>query len=275
MENKEYFPLGEWQVEIDVRDGIIAHLTRECGRNVHDHHIVDVACESFERDTKGANPQSGIYEDKPQYVVKNAADLETDSLFHSDCRKKEEDIPHTRNNWVSYYFKKRMIVPTHYAIRTYDYGPGQCHLKSWLVDTSTDGKDWRKVAHEENNKQLNGKWLTGIFKVAGGRECRFIRLVNIGRNHWGSDSIWIYAWEIFGSLTELTADPLSPPARGGGRTVPSTGGSRGHTRAPSPSPGRVHLGGTMGLDDPLLPPHTSGFAWFLRCRCANDFGHLL
>jgi hypothetical protein len=44
--------------------------------------------------------------------------------------------------------------------------------------------------------------LRGGSRVTGGRECRFIRLVNIGRNHDGEDCLCISAWEIFGSLIE-------------------------------------------------------------------------
>jgi hypothetical protein len=39
--------------------------------------------------------------------------------------------PHTRNNWLCYDFKQRMIVPMHYAIRRNSNTPGSCHLKSW------------------------------------------------------------------------------------------------------------------------------------------------
>jgi hypothetical protein len=106
------------------------------------------------------------------------------------------------NNWVCYDFKKRRIVPTHYMIRTNDWGPGFGHLKSWLVEVSADGKSWREVAREEDNEQLNGKLFTGTFAVAGGGECRFIRLVNIGRNHRGNDSLFISAWEICGVLLD-------------------------------------------------------------------------
>jgi hypothetical protein len=60
----------------------------------------------------------------------------------------------------------------------------------------------REVAREEDNKQLNGKWFTGTFAVAGGEECRFIRLVNIGRNRYRNDKLCFSAWEIFGSLLE-------------------------------------------------------------------------
>jgi hypothetical protein len=118
----------------------------------------------------------------------------------SAYRKKEEDIPHTRNNWICYNFKERWIVPTHYIIRTFNGDPGESHLKSWLVETSADGEGWLEVDHKEDNNQLNGWQFTG--KFADGGECRFIRLVNIGRNHAGNDYLWITAWEIFGNLVE-------------------------------------------------------------------------
>jgi hypothetical protein len=190
------------EVKFDVPDGIIAHLTRECGGNVHDRHVVKVTCGSFEKETVGANRYSGALNNDPDYAAKNAADLETFSCFESAYRKKEEDIPHTRNNWICYDFKERRIVPTHYSIRTYCSVPDDWHLKSWLVETSADGKRWREVAREEDNKQLNRCNFTGTFEVADGGECRFIRLVNIGRNHYGRDDICISACEIFGSLVE-------------------------------------------------------------------------
>jgi hypothetical protein len=96
----------------------------------------------------------------------------------------------------------RRIVPTHYAVRTNWNCQGGHHLKSWLVETSADGDSWQEVASEEGNGQLNGEWFTVTFAVANGGECRFIRLVNIGRGHAENDDICISAWEIFGSLIE-------------------------------------------------------------------------
>jgi hypothetical protein len=72
----------------------------------------------------------------------------------------------------------------------------------WLVETSPDGDNWRKVAREKGNKQLNGSLFIGTFRVAGRRECRFIRLVNIGKNHRRTECICISVWEIFGSPVE-------------------------------------------------------------------------
>jgi hypothetical protein len=177
----------------DIPDGIIAHLTRECGGNVHDRHVVDVTCGSLEKETVGVNPHSGAYNNTDWTAAKNAADLENGSCFWAACRKKDEDIPHTRNNWVCYNFKKRRIVPTHYTIRTIDNPPGSSHLKSWLVETSADGESWQEVAREDDKEQLNGNSFTATFAVADGGECRFIRLVQIGRNHAGIDSLRISA----------------------------------------------------------------------------------
>jgi hypothetical protein len=186
----------------DIPDGIIAHLTKECRGNVHDCQVVDITSGSFEKETHGSNPHSGAYDNDLRNAEKNAADLGTYSYFFSACRDASEDIPEARNNQVCYDFKERRIVPTHYTIRTNSYGPGSYHLRSWLVETSTDGKGWREVAREENNEQLNGADFTGTFAVADGEECRFIRLVNIGRNHYGDDALFISAWEIFGTLIE-------------------------------------------------------------------------
>jgi hypothetical protein len=171
----------------------IAHLARECRRNVHYHEVAELTSGSFEKGTCGANPHSRVFNNDPDFAARNAVDMETDSCFGSACRRKTENIPHTRNNWLCYDFKERRIVPTHRTIRTIDNGPGCSHPKSWLVETSADGMDWREVAREENNEQLNDKFGTGTFPVAGGGEIRFIRLVNIGRNHCGDDILAIPA----------------------------------------------------------------------------------
>jgi hypothetical protein len=173
----------------NIPDGIISHPTTECGGNVHDHHVVEITFGSFEEE---------IYSEGG--AIKNIVDVETDSYIYTKWRSSSADIPHTKNNWVCYDFKERRIAPSHYAIRT--YGPGTEHLKSWLVETSADGENWREVARQEDNKQLKDSLSTGTIEVAKGAECRFIRLVNIGRNHAGHDNLRFSAWEIFGSLIE-------------------------------------------------------------------------
>ena len=100
----------------------------------------------------------------------------------------------------------RSVAPTHYAVRTNSDIPQAqfhgFHLKSWLVEVSEDGQNWREVDHKEDNEDIDGESRTRTFAVAGGDACRFIRLVQIGTNHSGDDRLWIEAWEIFGALIE-------------------------------------------------------------------------
>jgi hypothetical protein len=191
---KQFPPVMRKGEAFDVPNGIIAHLKRECRGNVHDRHIVNVTPESFEKETYAVNLL---------LAAKNAADLETSSEFRSAYRRnRSETVPHTRNNWVCCDFNERRIVPTHYTIPTNELGPGGHHMKSWLLATSADGKNWRDVDSKDNSQGLNGKWYTDTFMVAGAGEHRLIRLVNIGRNHFEDDQLRIFAWEIFGSLID-------------------------------------------------------------------------
>jgi serine/threonine protein kinase len=106
-------PAGK-EVDIDVPDGIIAHLTMVCGGNVHDHGIVDVTSSKA----------------KTRFAAESVVDLDAISIFWSGQGNKRDDIPHSRNNWICYDFKDRSIVPTHYAIRSCRDGRGGTHMKS-------------------------------------------------------------------------------------------------------------------------------------------------
>jgi hypothetical protein len=109
-------------------------------------------------------------------------------------REKNKNDPHTCNIWVCDTFKRK-IAPTQDVIRT-----GQNHLKLWLVETSADGKSWPAVTYKEDNRQLNGSMRTGTFP--GGGQRRVIRLVSIGRNFPGDDTLYISAPKVFGNLVE-------------------------------------------------------------------------
>jgi hypothetical protein len=73
----------------DIPDGIIPHMTRERGGNVHDVHVVNITSGSFEKETQSASN-----------VGKNAADLESGSVLVSAYRNYQQVIWHMRNNWV-------------------------------------------------------------------------------------------------------------------------------------------------------------------------------
>jgi hypothetical protein len=184
---KQFAPLLVKVGKLDVPDGIISHLTKQCGGNVHDCNVVEVTSSS---------PSTR----SPSYAAKNIADFETGSFFYSAYCSTSENVSPARNNWVCYDFKERMVVPTHHAIRS--YGRGKAHLKSWVVEASMDGQNWWEADHKEDSNELQGLHFARTFTLAGGRVCRFIRLVQTGANHNGNDALLISAWEVFGSLLE-------------------------------------------------------------------------
>jgi hypothetical protein len=127
--------------------------------------------------------------------------LETDAVVYSAYWKKEEGIPHTRNNWLCHDFKDRRIVPSQYAIQSHFNVAGHRRLRSYRVEMPADGMNWPLVGYKEDN---NGSRLTWTFPVAESNTCRFIRVGIIGRNHIVNEAFVIQTWGIFGSLIEQT-----------------------------------------------------------------------
>jgi hypothetical protein len=90
-------------------------------------------------------------------------------------------------------FKEKRMVPTHCPIRMHPDRPGGEHLKSWLIERSTEEENWREVGRKENSDKFDGYSFPRAFAFASGGECRFNGLVNVGRNHSGDDRLWISA----------------------------------------------------------------------------------
>jgi hypothetical protein len=78
-------------------DGLISYLTTQQGRNVHDGGLMTVFAHR-------------AYNDEARYAAKNAADLKTDSHFHSMGDS---------NQWMGYDFREMIrMIPTHYSVRS-------------------------------------------------------------------------------------------------------------------------------------------------------------
>jgi hypothetical protein len=162
-------------------NGIIDFLTRKCGRNVHDHGLVNITSLS----SCGLN-----------YQPKEAANLNADTKFGSR---------NGAGQWLCYEFLTGTIVLTGYSIRSqYDRGPGSCHLKDWVIETSMAGVEWTIVDRRTNNAELNKQNVTIWFCIDEGRHqgCRFVRLRQTGKSHFGNDELWLSSFEIFGDFVE-------------------------------------------------------------------------
>jgi uncharacterized coiled-coil protein SlyX len=153
--------------------GIISYLTLKHGGNVYDKGIVAITSKSVDDDPKSA--------------LRNVADLTSYSCFMS----KNEP-----GQWVCWDFHNLRVRPIHYTIRSY-------LLKSWVVESSLDGEAWTEIDRKTDNEDFKAdNWITASFAVSNSAECRFIRLTQTGKDHYGKDFLVIGAFEFFGTLLE-------------------------------------------------------------------------
>ena len=161
-------------------DGIIAHLTRECGGNIHDKGIVEIGASSWYNDCE----------------PKNAADFMTKSWFCSGPRE---------NSYIYYDFKERRVIPKGYSLKCAGQREGS-NPKSWVIEVSNDETKnvWKEIDRRDNIKELIGKYTSMNFKISHvPRESfRFLRLRQTGKNSDGNDQLKLVSLEIFGTLIE-------------------------------------------------------------------------
>ena len=167
-------------------DGIIAHLTRQCGGNVHDKRIVKVTASNF--------PDNSVH-------PKNVVDLGTDSEYRSNDDQA----------WICYDFGERSVIPTSYSLRS----GSQYYLRSWVIEVSKDGTEnsWSGIDHRDNN-DLNSVHCTRTFTLCDipSESFRFVRIrmtnsgyLNTGTGFggtWGSNRypLALSSFELFGRL---------------------------------------------------------------------------
>jgi hypothetical protein len=162
-------------------NGIIDYLNTKFDGNVGDTGAVEILGEPWD------------FLD-PKVAPRNVADLTANSYFAS------RNEP---NQYIGYDFKSRRVRPTGYVIRSCWNGyTGSENLKSWVIEISDDGTKWTEIDRRENNDDLDGQNIVYPFSISAGRDARFIRLRQIGKNHIGGWCIMISAFEIFGTLIE-------------------------------------------------------------------------
>ena len=157
-------------------DGLIAHLARKCGGNVHENGVVEVSA-------------SSVWDGRK---VKSAVELENNTCFASNSEP---------NSWICYDFKGHRLVPTSYSIRSHD---GPSFLKSWVLEVSNDGKNWKVVDRRDNNFDLKAEYVTHNFAISN-PPCgsfRFVRLRQTGKNHNRNDHLWLSSFEVFGTFSQ-------------------------------------------------------------------------
>jgi hypothetical protein len=168
----EEFPLGKAK----SLDGIIAHLTKKHGGNVHEMGVVTLASR-----TVSFSPLEGL---------KNIADLTTEAHFAS------RNEP---GQWICWDFGDMRVRPTHYTLSGWD-------KKSWLVEGSMDGHNWTVIDEKTHNEDFRRstffvrrdqrEGMTASLAVPRIVDCRFI-LTGTGKDHTNDDGVSLRAVEFF------------------------------------------------------------------------------
>ena len=161
-------------------DGIIAHLTRECGGNVHDKGVVTVTSSGC--DNELCHP-------------KNAADFGSNSTF---------EAAQNPSQWICYDFRGQRVSLTSYSIRS-TMGARLRAPRSWVLEVSNDGSEcsWVVVDSREDNRSLRGNQATNNFAISAppSGAFRFVRLRLTYHRCSMTNALWITGLELFGTLS--------------------------------------------------------------------------
>ena len=165
-------------------DGMIAHLTRKCGGNVHDKGIVNVTASSV-RDSS--------------YSPKHAVDLGNQHSYYSSNNESQ--------SWICYDFKERCVIPKSYSVRAYSRGSGFTPM-SWVIEVSNDGKAWTEIDRRCDTRKLDTDSAIANFdiSVVTSESFQFFRLRGTEPKRsslfGANNTLALSALEIFGTLCE-------------------------------------------------------------------------
>ena len=162
--------------DLDPLNGIIAHLTSQCGGNVHKKGVVAVTASSSKRDYGTHHVVNGKW--GLGFVSKNKP-----------------------NSWICLDFKKRRVVPTSYTIAFLGFSSSR--PKSWVFEASNDKRLWIPLdSHQDVDDGLlpDGSSTHNYTMSSQGESFRLFRFRQTGPNVGGSNTLDLHRLEIFGTL---------------------------------------------------------------------------
>ncbi|KAK8842759.1 hypothetical protein M9Y10_025623 [Tritrichomonas musculus] len=155
--------------------GIIKYLTDKTLGNIHDNGTIEVTSNSY------------VNEREPKYLL--------DYNYNHSYKPKQTDA------WVCFNFKNKKVKLTNYSIRSNINGQNGHHLKSWVIETSNDGKVWNQIDQRVNCPTLNGSLAVGTFDVKDNDYSQYVRIHQTDKP-WGGDALFFYYIEFYGYLIE-------------------------------------------------------------------------
>ena len=162
-------------------DGIIKYLENKYGENIIQQGIISIEVSS------NNNPASSTYG-----FPENLINYNWVHGFYS------EDVP---NSWFEVNFKNNKVKINGYSLKSSNYNQNcDSHLKSWVIEGSNDRSNWTEINKKENNYDLyshNQKYFP-ISQLTD--EFQFIRIRNIGKNHFNDDYLMLTNFEFYGKI---------------------------------------------------------------------------
>lgn len=163
--------------------GIFSFLTQTVsnGQNIATAGIVDITSSSINSTSNNSD-------------LKHLVDFNSSTYFISNNEP---------NQWITFDFKERRVLPRFYTLVTHDRPRGSDHMKSWAVEVSDDNVHYTVITAEQNNTTLNNRSNLAVFRVANPtRYGRYVRIRQTGPNWWNSDILALAQVELFGILVE-------------------------------------------------------------------------
>jgi hypothetical protein len=158
-------------------DGILAHLTTEYHGNPQSTGLVSLTSSST----------------GPRCVTK----LEEILVPHTTG---EWSSANEANSFVNLQFKRFTVLLSGYSIQTFQGRKGTTHLRSWVLEGSTDGYDWVELDRVGPCEDLNGPNAIVSRNVPKKEFFSEFRLTQNEANHFGTQCLTIQRIELFGEF---------------------------------------------------------------------------
>ncbi|OHT08255.1 hypothetical protein TRFO_23261 [Tritrichomonas foetus] len=129
----------------------------------------------------------------PQNPPENAIDFAKEDSKYFESNDQE-------GSWIMLDFGKMRVSVTHYALKTWFWGPNFQHLKSWTLEGSDDGNEWAELDSRDNEDSLNDALAFRRFKCQINVSCRYIRLRSTDTDHSGTNLLILNTFELYGRL---------------------------------------------------------------------------
>lgn len=108
------------------------------------------------------------------------------------------------NSWLCIDFIKSKVRPSHYSIRSTDYGAKNECLQHWCIEGSNDNANWKILDTRSDEKSLLENRAENTFPIKNNLEkdeyYRYLRIRQTGLNSSGNNELFFSSIEFFGNI---------------------------------------------------------------------------